>query len=60
MRDMSRKKRILKLLGELWDIDTNCDMRLGQLLENFVFFNGERGDITSKISLRVIRSNNFE
>jgi len=45
MRDKKRIKRILKLLEELWK--KYPDQRLGQLLENYVFFQGERGDSTS-------------
>ncbi len=37
-------KRILKLLEKLWN--KNPRMRLGQLLENYVFKDGERGDKT--------------
>ena len=47
MRDKRRIKRILGLLERLWSKDDNCDMRLGQLLENYIFTNGERGDRTS-------------
>jgi len=45
MRDKKRIKIILKKLEKLWL--QYPDMRLGQLLENFVFFKGKRGDITS-------------
>jgi len=41
----NHNKEILKLLKELWD--KNPDMRLGQLLENYVFIDGKRGDDTS-------------
>ena len=45
MRDENRIPIILRKLGELWD---KCpDQRLGQVLENYVFFSGERGDKTS-------------
>ena len=36
---------ILKLLRKLWK--KHPDQRLGQLLENYVFFAGQRGDLTS-------------
>jgi len=39
-------KQILKLLEKLWQKYPN--MRLGQLLENFIFLDGERGDKTSQ------------
>ena len=45
MRDPKRIKRILKLLEKLWL--KSPDQRLGQLLENYVFFQGQRGDLTS-------------
>jgi uncharacterized protein YihD (DUF1040 family) len=45
MRDKKRIPIILKELEELWL--KNSDMRLGQLLENYVFFSGQRGDETS-------------
>ena len=45
MRDPKRIKRIAKLIVELW---SKCpDQRLGQLLENYVFNKGQRGDKTS-------------
>jgi len=47
MRDKKRIKRILKLLEKLWNEPQNMDLRLGQLLEKYVFFMGERGDNTS-------------
>ena len=42
---MSEKEEILTRLKELWD--KYPQQRLGQLLENYVFFSGERGDRTS-------------
>jgi len=45
MRDINRIDRIIELLRELWK--KYPDQRLGQLLENYIFFNGERGDVTS-------------
>ena len=45
MRDLKRIPKILKLLEQLWNKST--DQRLGQLLENYVFYQGERGDGTS-------------
>lgn len=45
MRDPNRIPIILKELENLWE--KNTDMRLGQLLENYVFFKGTRGDNTS-------------
>ena len=45
MREKNRIKRILKLLETLWK--NYPDQRLGQILENYVFFKGERGDKTS-------------
>ena len=39
------QKAILKLLRELWE--RHPQQRLGQLLENYVFYNGQRGDKTS-------------
>lgn len=45
MRDINRIERILNMLKELWN--KYPDQRLGQLLENYVFFKGKRGDITS-------------
>ena len=45
MRDPKRIDRILGLFKELW---LKCpDQRFGQMCENFVFVNGERGDKTS-------------
>lgn len=35
MREKERIKRILKLIGKLWE--SKQDMRFGQLLENYVF-----------------------
>lgn len=41
-RDPKRIPQILEELKTLWE---KCpDQRLGQLLENYVFLNGERGD----------------
>jgi len=45
MRDPARIDKILDELKKLWL--KNEDMRLGQLLENYVFFRGQRGDKTS-------------
>ena len=45
MRKLSRIKKILGMLEKLWN--EYPEMRLGQLLENFVFVKGERGDATS-------------
>lgn len=42
----NHNKEILSLLEELWN--KYPQMRLGQLLENFVFLDGERGDKTSQ------------
>lgn len=39
-------KKILKLLEKLWN--KHPRMRLGALLENYVFKDGERGDKTSQ------------
>jgi uncharacterized protein YihD (DUF1040 family) len=45
MKLSSEQKEILKLLRKLWE---KCpDERLGQLLENHIFFEGQRGDKTS-------------
>jgi uncharacterized protein YihD (DUF1040 family) len=41
----TEQKEILKLLRKLWQ--RYPDQRLGQLLENYVFFEGKRGDLTS-------------
>ncbi len=45
MRNPERIKEILFELKRLWL--KNPDQRLGQILENYVFFEGERGDKTS-------------
>ena len=45
MRKPERIKQILNELETLWNKEP--DMRLGQILENYVFFAGERGDRTS-------------
>ncbi len=45
MRDEKRIGKILKELEKVWK--TYPDQRLGQILENYVFFEGERGDTTS-------------
>lgn len=45
MRDKKRINRILKKIGKLWL--EQPDQRLGQFLENYVFFKGQRGDVTS-------------
>jgi uncharacterized protein YihD (DUF1040 family) len=43
---LSKEQReILKLLRKLWE--ANPDQRLGQILENYIFFEGQRGDKTS-------------
>jgi hypothetical protein len=42
---VDNKTEILERLAKLWD--KYPEQRLGQLLENYVFFNGKRGDITS-------------
>jgi FPC/CPF motif-containing protein YcgG len=39
------QEKILELLKELWN--RNTTQRLGQLLENYIFYQGERGDKTS-------------
>lgn len=39
------QKDILLLLKQLWELYPK--QRLGQLLENYVFYQGERGDKTS-------------
>ena len=45
MRDPKRIDEILKELEILWK--KYPDQRLGQILENYVLFNGRRGDNTS-------------
>lgn len=45
MKDFNRIEKICDLLKVLWK--KYPDQRLGQLLENYIFFNGERGDKTS-------------
>ena len=45
MRDINRIPIILEELKKLWE--KNPDQRLGQILENYVFFKGQRGDKTS-------------
>lgn len=45
MRNKKRIKQILKQLEELWL--QYQDQRLGQLLENYIFYKGKRGDATS-------------
>lgn len=45
MRDPKRIKNICELLEKWWM--QHPDQRLGQLLENYIFYNGERGDRTS-------------
>jgi hypothetical protein len=45
-RRKERIPEILKALGELWELES--DQRLGQLLENYGFLNGEHGDETSR------------
>lgn len=45
MADKNIKDEILAKLKRLWK--RYPDMRLGQLLENFVFIEGQRGDKTS-------------
>jgi len=45
MRPKDRIHRILEKIEELW---LECDQqRLGQLMENYIFIKGERGDRTS-------------
>jgi hypothetical protein len=39
-------KEILEKLEKLWEIHPN--QRFGQLLENYIFNDGERGDETSR------------
>jgi mRNA-degrading endonuclease RelE of RelBE toxin-antitoxin system len=39
------QREILKLLRKLWE--RNPEQRLGQILENYIFIEGQRGDITS-------------
>lgn len=45
VRELERIDRIVNLLRVLWK--KHPDQRLGQLLENYVFFQGQRGDFTS-------------
>ena len=45
MRNTDRIDKILDELKSLWN--RHPDMRLGQLLENYVFTDGKRGDKTS-------------
>lgn len=45
MRPKERIPRILKKIEELWT--KVPDQRLGQLMENYLFIKGERGDRTS-------------
>ena len=45
MREKERINRICKKLAEMWV--KYPDQRLGQLLENYIFFKGKRGDVTS-------------
>ena len=45
MRDLKRIPRMIKQLEILWK--KYPDQRLGQILENYVFFEGKRGDKTS-------------
>jgi len=45
MRPKERIDRILSKLSIIWN--KYPDMRLGQLLENFIYTRGERGDKTS-------------
>lgn len=45
MRDKERIKKILSKIEKLWN--KYPDQRFGQLLENYVFVRGNRGDITS-------------
>ena len=45
MREKERIKRILNKLEQVWT--KFPDQRLGQILENYIFFRGERGDQTS-------------
>ena len=54
MRDEKRIGKILKELEKVWK--TYPDQRLGQILENYVFFEGERGDTTSvKLFIKMTR-----
>jgi hypothetical protein len=45
MRDINRIERIIHDLERLWK--QYPDQRLGQILENYVFNRGQRGDKTS-------------
>lgn len=45
MRNPERIKQILNELEILWN--KSPDQRLGQILENYIFYQGERGDKTS-------------
>ena len=45
MTNNEKIKFILNALEKLWI--QHSSMRFGQLLENFVFIDGERGDLTS-------------
>ena len=45
MRNPKRIKRILEKIERLWN--RAPDQRLGQLLENYIFIRGQRGDKTS-------------
>jgi len=45
MRDVNRIEKVLTELGALWN--KYPDQRLGQILENYVFIKGDRGDRTS-------------
>ncbi|MGD0449622.1 MAG: hypothetical protein ABSA79_01030 [Candidatus Bathyarchaeia archaeon] len=46
MRDPKRISEVLEALKTIWEAFP--DWRLGQVLENFVFLKGERGDKTSR------------
>lgn len=45
MREEERIDRICDKLKEFWKL--HPDQRLGQLLENYIFYKGTRGDNTS-------------
>jgi len=45
MMELARIKRIISKLQKLWE--KTPDQRLGQVLENYIFYKGSRGDNTS-------------
>ena len=45
MRNPDRIDITLEALRKLWN--QHPDQRLGQILENYVFYDGKRGDLTS-------------